>query len=349
MDDGTRTQTADAPEAAHEGTMRATAYRMAIDAGVAELAAWLKRRRATILTYHGVVGTPPKASSRALYKLMVPADEFRAQMQMLRARYNVVPLEELTRKLANGDSVERLAAVTFDDGWETTRTVAAPILRELGIPSTVFVATGLIGRVERGLWTQRLWNSLVHAESKVLRCGVLEFAADTQPRRRAAIAAIASACKRMSSGERRATVARLIAKYGAGPPLPDDLAWMTWDQVRELPAIGMSVGAHTVDHEILSGLSLDDVRAQVRLSKRAIEERLGVPCRLFAYPNGSAQDFSDRHARILREEGFLAACTQIPGRNGPLADAFRLRRINVGLDHTRASFIAEIDGLRHWP
>ena len=329
--------------------MRAAAYKMAIDAGAAEFAAWLKRRRATILTYHGVTAAEPPPSLRALYKVMVPADEFRAQMQMLLARYRVVPLEELTRRLADGDSVERLAAVTFDDGWRTTRTVAAPILQELGIPSTVFVATGLIDGTDRGLWTQRLWNALAHADARVFRCGGLELAADTGPRRIAAISAIAAACKRMSSAERRATVARLVAEHGAGPPLPDDLAWMSWDQVRELPAMGMSVGAHTVDHEILSGLSLDEVRAQVRLSKRAVEERLGTLCRLFAYPNGSVHDFSDEHARILREEGFLAACTQIPGRNGPLSDAFRLRRINVGLDHTRTSFIAELDGLRHWP
>ena len=40
----------------------------------------------------------------------------------------------------------RTLAVTFDDGFESVRTLAAPILAELGVPGTVFVATDYPGR-----------------------------------------------------------------------------------------------------------------------------------------------------------------------------------------------------------
>jgi len=76
--------------------MRATVYRIAVDSGASDLAAWLMRRRATILTYHGLTARVPDPSRRPLYKLMVTEEAFREQMQLLRARYTVVGLEQLT-------------------------------------------------------------------------------------------------------------------------------------------------------------------------------------------------------------------------------------------------------------
>lgn len=328
--------------------MRLKAYRFAVESGATELSAWLKRRRATILTYHGLTAVPPPPALRPLYKVMVTADEFRAQMQILRARYDVVPLEDLAGRLANGQAVERLAAVTFDDGWKTTRTLAAPILHDLQLPSTVFVATGLVGTDTRGLWTHRVWASLSKTTAKRIQCGELELSVDSDERRANAIRTVMGVLKRMSSRDRHDAVESILERYGPGIEMPEDMGFMSWDEVRELPKLGMSVGAHTVDHEILSRLDAESVRDQVRRSKLAIERETGAPCQLFAYPNGSAEDFTEEHARILKDEGFTAAVTQIPGRNSPLADAFKLKRLNVGLEHSRQTFIAELDGLRHW-
>jgi peptidoglycan/xylan/chitin deacetylase (PgdA/CDA1 family) len=47
-------------------------------------------------------------------------------------------------RIASGAGTSRDLAITFDDGWKSVLTVAAPILDEYEIPSTLFVATGLI-------------------------------------------------------------------------------------------------------------------------------------------------------------------------------------------------------------
>ncbi|MBV9309066.1 MAG: polysaccharide deacetylase family protein [Acidobacteriaceae bacterium] len=47
-------------------------------------------------------------------------------------------------QIANGLGGSRDIAVTFDDGWKSVFTVAAPLLAEHEIPMTLFVATGLI-------------------------------------------------------------------------------------------------------------------------------------------------------------------------------------------------------------
>ena len=46
--------------------------------------------------------------------------------------------------IACGRGGSRDLAITFDDGWKSALTVAAPLLREYQIPWTLFVATGLV-------------------------------------------------------------------------------------------------------------------------------------------------------------------------------------------------------------
>lgn len=327
--------------------MRTTAYRLAIESGAADVASWLNRRRAVILTYHGLLAHPPPPATRALHKIFVTAESFRAQMALLRARYSVVPLRELVERLARGEQGDRMAAVTFDDGWRTSRTLAAPILRELGLSATVFVATGLAGTAHRGLWTQRLAASLAATRERIRLWGV-ELPAETVQQRADAIRTVSGILKKLPAPDREERLREVFARFGTGLELGPEMEFMSWNEVRELAAFGVECGAHTVDHEILSSLPFAEAADQIRRSRSQLEDVTGLPCRLFAYPNGSEQDFSEEHTRALADERFDAAVTQIPGRNSPATDRFRLRRLNVGLEHTLHTFLAELDGLRHW-
>ncbi len=289
-----------------------------------------------VLTYHGLVEHDPPAARRPLFKIFVTAAAFREQMQLLRSRHCVVPLDRLVDHLSAGaPPPDRLAAVTFDDGWRSTRRLAAPILRELALPATVFLATGLVDSGARGLWTQRLWNALLHAGEGPGPDG-------------AAVRRIVDSLKRMPAGARDAALAALHARHGEGPPLGAAHEFLSWREARELADFGVACGAHTVDHEILARLPLAEAERQVAESKDAVERETGEPCRLFAYPNGGAGDFGPEHASLVARHRFAAAVTQIPGRNAAGADPFRLRRIDVGLDHSRDAFLAALDGLRHW-
>ena len=51
--------------------MRQAAYRIAVETGASDFSAWLQRRRAAILTYHGVIDREPPRELRPLYKIMV--------------------------------------------------------------------------------------------------------------------------------------------------------------------------------------------------------------------------------------------------------------------------------------
>lgn len=87
-------------------------------------------RGVRILGYHSI-------SERRSTLCVTPA-AFRAQMELVAAS----GLESVA--LTGTPTSERAICVTFDDGYRDNLEVAVPILRELGIPATVFVVSGVL-------------------------------------------------------------------------------------------------------------------------------------------------------------------------------------------------------------
>ncbi len=70
-----------------------------------------------------------------------------------------------------------------------------------------------------------------------------------------------------------------IRGTGHLPPIP-------WSELRELAAAGLAIGSHTWSHPDLTRLPDAQVRDELRRSRAALEERLGVPVTSFCYPRG---------------------------------------------------------------
>lgn len=66
-----------------------------------------------------------------------PVAKFKAQVELIARHFKLVSLEEV---VANGSAEsERLASITFDDGFLSVKDAALPLLAARGIPFTVFV------------------------------------------------------------------------------------------------------------------------------------------------------------------------------------------------------------------
>jgi peptidoglycan/xylan/chitin deacetylase (PgdA/CDA1 family) len=107
---------------------------------------WLLRDRAVIIAFHRVSAA---AEGRALN---CPPQVFAALCKFFKRHFTVLPLAELLRRLRQKEDVGGALVITFDDGYRDNRTVAAPILEELGLPATFFVATNFIGSSTVPFW-----------------------------------------------------------------------------------------------------------------------------------------------------------------------------------------------------
>ncbi len=113
--------------------------------------------------------------------------------------------------------------------------------------------------------------------------------------------------------------------------------FMSWEEITELGKNGISIGAHTVNHKILSSLTKEEIEIEISESKNEIETRLGKKVFSFAYPVGRNQHYhSEKCIPVLQENGFKLAVTTIGGFNNikRYGVYFNLRRMGISYEDT---------------
>ncbi len=76
----------------------------------------------------------------------------------------------------------------------------------------------------------------------------------------------------------------------------------------------MTIGAHTVNHMMLTKVASEDsVRAEMDMSRSVLEAALGTRPQHLAYPVGDPTSAGQREFRIASELGFKTAVTTRPG------------------------------------
>lgn len=299
------------------------------------------RARLSVLIFHRVLPEPDP-----LFPGEMHAASFDAVCGWVRGWFNVLPLDEATRRLAEGTLPARAMAITFDDGYADNQQVAAPILRRHGLTATFFVATGFI---DGG----RMWNDTVieairrttaeridlSAIEGLESLGALPLTRATD--RRAAIDAVIGRVKYFEPAQLAVAVGGVAR--AAAAVLPDNLM-MSSLQVRDLHRQGQRIGAHTVHHPILSRIAPAEARDEILRSKRTLEALLDGPVDLFAYPNGKpGQDYAPEHAELVRDLGFKAAVSTAWGAARRGDDVFQLPRFTPW-DHSRWRYGARLLG-----
>jgi peptidoglycan/xylan/chitin deacetylase (PgdA/CDA1 family) len=102
---------------------------------------------------------------------------------------------------------------------------------------------------------------------------------------------------------------------------------MTWDQIVELHAGGVTFGSHTSTHEILTTVPAAQAEREIVESRRSIQQKLGNCCEMFSYPNG---DYSEPVRDLVAEAGYkFAFLNQVPGVWTRDCDPFLIPRVNV--------------------
>ena len=99
--------------------------------------------------------------------------------------------------------------------------------------------------------------------------------------------------------------------------------YLTWDQIRELAASGVTIGGHSATHPHMAGGEAARNEAELARSDARLRAELGRPADLFAYPYGEA---SLALAARVREKGYTAAFGQHSGVIGPTSESFYLPR-----------------------
>ena len=102
-----------------------------------------------------------------------------------------------------------------------------------------------------------------------------------------------------------------ITLFVATGPIDRNLrGYMSWDQLRELQAAGVSIGSQTNSHPHMHRISIEAVRDELTSSNQRFIDELGLRPELFAYPYG---EYNLEVIEAVKDAGFIAAFGQNSG------------------------------------
>lgn len=114
------------------------------------------------------------------------------------------------------------------------------------------------------------------------------------------------------------------------------MGYMGWKELNELCYAGMTIGSHGLNHEILTGLSPQQLKRELLDSRNALEQNLRIKIQDFSVPRGfydekvidTAKESGYEHIFVSDEEPSSPLCT------GRLAvhNYWSLRRFEMALE-----------------
>ncbi len=292
-----------------------------------------------ILAYHRVVADIGKAEREAIYGIVVSKATFRRHCELLLRKYDVVSLETAMRSAGDRRNATRpMAVITFDDGYVDFYEEAFPVLKELGLPATVFLPTDYIGQPkplahDRMYWLLKLaLAGSVPMTAALLKAGV---AADIAAEFSGSgdllyltdkLVYLPNELREMAIIEMESELGEKFEEY------PKEYQLLNWEMVREMARNGIDFGGHTANHVILP-LEVNSVmKSEIDRCKHTLENELGKKVASFAYPNG---EYNDSIRQMAADAGFSLAVTTQTRINTSDADLMALGRTSLCEESTR--------------
>lgn len=279
--------------------------------------------RFQILNYHRIL---PRQEALAIDNVAV--GDFEKQVDILKNCFRVISLIQLMHEIQDGELQPNTVCITFDDGYRDNYAYAYPILLKYGIPATIFLATGAI-ESESLLWHDKVFQTLKSTHLTQFEShhnGKMQWHLDRMDQRARLAYSLLGALKRLPPEARDQEIGMLMAACKITEDQFSKDEMLSWTEIQEMHRNGITFGAHTVTHPILTLLNEHNIVTEISESKRMIEEKLGEPVEVFAYPNGQKGDYDDRTKQILQSLGFRCALTTRWGMNTMADDPFEWRR-----------------------
>lgn len=294
-------------------------------------------RQVLLLGYHRVLDVPDEARFPFDPELVsASVAQFRRQMQMLSDRYSPITCETLIQYLdGKGSLPKRPVIVTFDDGFADNYEHAFPVLKEIGMPATIFVSTDYIG-TDKVFWFDRVVQVLLKCSQSELVFdslgGMHLYLGQTVESRRSAAERLLIILKAAPDAKRLQAVEELEQRVE-----PETLTSarelsriLNWEQIIEMSQSGIEFGSHSRSHPVLARLDQAGLKNELRGSREIIEAKIGKPVQVLSYPVGGFNDISEVVTREVRAAGYRLGVSYIPGTNYLRSfDRFRMRRQHI--------------------
>lgn len=247
-------------------------------------------------------------------------DHFEAQLEYVERRFGLMRREDYEAAITRGDAVDGVI-LTFDDGFLDHYEYVIPRLLDRGLWGIFYVPTGMYS-TEKLLDVHRLHLLLGRLGGNECLQLLADIIDDSMMTDQGVEAFRTQTYVSQSNDEATLRFKRMLNFYvsyrfrgGVLDALMADLldggdesqlvseVYMSEAHIGEAADAGMVIGSHSVSHRVMSKLSVDEQRREIRDSLQFLEGVIGRPVETFCYPHGGFHTFTASTEQLLYQEG----------------------------------------------
>lgn len=308
-----------------------------------------------VLMYHRIL---PFDDTRAHIEepgMIVAPETLRLHLEIIEKEFEIMQLSEWVKQKNDGSILPaRACAITFDDGWADNYEFAFPILKDMGIPASIFLTSDMIG-TRKMFWPERLsrivreialhhYQHWSHRNLEWIQAADTSYQFDSSVPSTEELSELIASAKTLADNEIHSRLD--VIEKDLKLSLPDSAhSLLNWDQISDMIDSGIiEVGSHTCHHIRLNSTTPPEVlEKEIISSKQQIEHKTGQEVTTFCFPNG---DYSSSALALVRQY-YNCALTTKPGFNTIDNDNYLLQRFGIhqGNSKDRTAFLARISGL----
>ena len=227
--------------------------------------------------------------------------QFKKDMEFLLRYYHPITIHDILVYARTGDRLpEKSFFLSFDDGLRENYDIIAPILKEMGIPASFFVATAALDNAD-----------MIYRHKASL---LVDHLVTLQPKN---ISGARSVLAKHGIQNNDSAAGVLSVKY-KGRDVLDELArsfdldfneylaqkrpYLSTSEIKRLISEGFTVGAHSIDHPFYAELSIEEQLRQTKESVNAVTQVFELNYRTFAFPFGDKGVSKRFFSRVLAED-----------------------------------------------
>lgn len=306
-----------------------------------------------VVTYHGVLPHGYKVRDLALDGHLVTPTAFVEQLLLLKKNYNIISPEQfLSWCEGEVELPRRSVLLTCDDGLRNTLTEMLPMVADAQVPFLFFITGASADEKSSVLWYEQmfLWlkatepeklsrargpdHHLQDAKLHDLHFELLKrFSALAWPARKDALEELRTRLGISKGWE---------AEYSENEAFRQRFVMLNRAELKQLRQSGVTIGAHTMSHPMLSHMSQENAFAEIAQSRSVLEAALGEPVWALAFPFGTREAVSRREEELARDAGFKCAFLNV--EDASAEHKFGLPRIHVSLTMSIAELDAHVSG-----
>ena len=281
-----------------------------------------------VYMFHRV--SPADGALPVIDELRVSPDFFRQFLLNKAKTMQFVSLNEAVDIIEGRCKIDKqFGVITFDDGYEDNYTYAYPILKELGIPFTVYVSVDLVND-HKPIWNYPLLiEKVVRMNDEFMLKNDMRFSCKTLAEKNAAFIQLKSWLFSLPYKNLHEEFTNAFGNY-----LTDDIFeanTLTWGQIQEMAHDPLcTIGSHTMSHCRLAMKDAEVLTYELKNSKDILSEKIGKQVEHLSYPYGRITDVSTEAAEIAKRVGYKTAFHSF---GGPVRkkdkDLYHLKRIMV--------------------